>query len=183
MALHKAFAPPLAPEFTFAGWTWPRYVATLPRGTLAQRLAKRREPPCTGGYYHAPRPDARGARGFYLGRQQGQTGDGQPGRAWRWADDVDSSIRHRGWYCDEDRHQTIRGVVLLLPHGRALAGWAMGEGMAGAYEPEAYDSPAEAARVADDLARYAAEREQEYQAAEAAREAAEEAEAAQAEED
>jgi hypothetical protein len=173
--LHRALSHPLPPEFQFAGFTWPRYLATLPRGPLAARIAARKAPPCTGGYYHAPTPGAARGRGFYLG-DAGRQGDGQPAPRWTWADEVEGvTIRHHGWYCTEDQDQTIRGLVLHLPHGRHLAGWSMGEHMASSVEPEVYTDAAEAAHAADECARVAAEAEQEYQAKESARIAAEEA--------
>lgn len=151
------------PAFEFAGFNWPRYVATLPRGTMAKRL-ERAKNPATGPYYHAPKPEAAGTgRGFYL------DSDGMPGLRWQWCDEVSgASIRHTGWFADECE-TTIRGIVARLPKGRGfLAGWSMGESMASALEAEIYSDETEAARMADSLAESVAEREREYQAAQLA---------------
>jgi hypothetical protein len=153
---------PLNPEFTFAGFTWPRYVADMACGRPA--MARKREiRRICGGYYHAPRPNASEGRGFYLADA------GMPGHRWQWADEMDSvNIQHRGWFCDDDQDQTIRGIVILLPHGRYLAGWSMGEGMASSVGATVYASALDAAYAADEEARCAAEREREYQAQQAA---------------
>lgn len=171
--LHRTPMAPLAPRFPFAGFVWPRYVATLPTGTLAARIAARRRPALVGPYYHDPLPNSNEGRGFYLGDA------GMPCMRWAWADECEGArIEHRGWFCDDSQDVTIRGLVLRLPHGRFLAGWTMGEGMASACEERLYHDIAEAAQAADELARIAAEREREYQAQEAARLEDEEREAA-----
>ena len=59
--------------------------------------------------------------------------------------------------------------MILLPHGRYMAGWSMGEGMASTLEPGVFDAIDEAAQMADEHARVAAENvaaenEREYQA-------------------
>ncbi len=154
---------PLAPEFTFAGFAWPRYVGTLPRGSLADRFKNRHSRGLTGGYYHSPVPDAAKSRGFYL------DSDGMSGLRWQWAEECEGArIRHTGWFCDDDCSQTIRGIVLRLPRGRGfLAGWSMGEGMASTvdYSP-IFDNAADAAACADSMAESAAEKERDYQARE-----------------
>jgi hypothetical protein len=151
----------LTPEFSFAGFTWPRYVAVMAQGRAAMKHKRELRKVC-GGYYHAPTPNASRGKGFYLNDA------GQPGSRWKWADDVaPCNIRHKGWYCDEYQDQTIRGIVILLPHGRYLAGWSMGEGMASAVDSTLYTDAVEAAHAADEEARIAAEREREYQAEQA----------------
>jgi len=155
---------PLTPEFTFAGFTFPRYVATLAIGPAA--LRRQREPrKVYGGYYHAPRPDDNRGRGFYLGDA------GMPCKRWEWASDTE-------WYCDEFGDQTMRGIILRLPHGRFLAGYSMGKGMSSAVSATVYADEDEARAAADEEARCAAESEREYQAEEAARMEEEEREAA-----
>ena len=149
------------PSFDFAGFTWPRYVATLPSGTLRQRLQDRRSG-CTGDYYHAPTPNNREGRGFYLTAREAC------GLRYTYADEVSGSgIRHSGWFTDRDgMGETIRGIVLRLPRGRGfLAGWTMGEGMASSvdYSP-VFDNETDAALCADSMAENAAERERECQA-------------------
>ena len=158
------------PSFVFAGFAWPRYLATLPRGSLRKR-AESRKPgrAMCGDYYHAPTPGAKG-RGFYL------DSDGMPGLRWQWADETEGArIRHTGWFTDPDGSgDTIRGIVLRLPHGRGfLAGWSMGEGMASSvdYSP-IFDDAADAAACADSMAENVAEgereREERYRAMESA---------------
>ena len=145
---------PHIPRFTFAGFLWPRYVATLTR--IDGLRAKRETRKFTGGYYHSPKPNAPDGTVFYLDDA------GQPFTRWRWCDDIDSSIRHTGWWFDDDCNDKIRGIVILLPHGRYMAGWSMGEHMASAIEPGIFDDIDEAARMADEHARCAAEHEREY---------------------
>lgn len=155
------------PSFSFAGFTWPRYVATLPRGSLADRFKNRHSRGLTGDYYHSPAPNAAKGRGFYL------NSDGMPDLRWQWADECEGAcIRHTGWFCHEDGYgETIRGIVMRLPKGRGfLAGWSMGEGMSSTidYFP-IFDNAADAAACADSMAENAADNEREYQARESAR--------------
>jgi len=110
-----------------------------------------------------PNRHAGGAFG-YLGSDFSPTG-----HRWAWCDDVAPRIRHRGWYTDpEDAGDTIRGLVVRLNHGRGfLAGWSMGESMATSVDTlHIYDDDTDAAHAADDLARRAAELEQEMEHAE-----------------
>lgn len=162
---------PLAPEFTFAGYTWPRYVATLPhklwglRISQASRLSMLRakfDSPC-GCYYHSPTPNGPAERSFYL------DSDFMPGLRWAWADEAYS--RAREWYADDDGSTTIRGLVFRLPHARGfLMGWSMGERMASAVDySQVFSEEDEAARAADSWAESVAESEREYQAQETAR--------------
>ena len=154
----RAITDPHVQRFNFAGFTWPRYVATLtPLSGLRKKREGRR---FTGGYYHAPKPNANNGRGFYLDDA------GQPFTRWQWADDVEGAhISHSGWFTDDyGTGDKIRGIVVLLPHGRFMAGWSMGEGMASTIEPGVFDAIDEAAQMADEHARVAAENEREYQA-------------------
>ncbi len=139
---------PLTPEFTFASFTWPRYVATLAQGPAALRRQRDIRKVC-GGYYHAPTPNSQDGKGFYLGDA------GQPAPRWELTD-VEYS-------CDEFGDQTIRGLILRLPHGRFLAGHTMGEGMASGVASTVYTDEDEARYAADEEARTVAEREREYQ--------------------
>jgi hypothetical protein len=145
-------------RFQFAGFQWPRYVATLtPLSGLRKKREGRR---FTGGYYHAPTPNSNTGRGFYLDDA------GQPFTRWQWADDVEGAhISHSGWFTDDyGDSEKIRGIVILLPHGRYMAGWSMGKGMASTIEPGVFDAIDEAAQMVDEHARIAAENEREYQA-------------------
>ena len=138
-------------ESTFAGFNYPRYVAALPRGDMAARLARRSPVVCGKTYLASPAPvtgPGTLARGFYLGD------DSQPFTRWEWCDDVDDRIQHSGWFADPDGDgDKVRGIVVRLPHGRGfLAGWAMGEGMAGTVYREIYPDAIDAARAADSVA-------------------------------
>ena len=157
--------------FAFAGFSFPKFVWTLPRGSFKKRHERMRHP-VTGSYYHAPKPGSTG-QGFYL------DSDGMPDLRWQWADDVASHIRHTGWFADEyGDGDKIRGIVFRLPNNRGfLAGWSMGEGMASTLEYYIYDDATDAAFAADTMAQNAAENAREEEAAyQAEREAEEEAE-------
>lgn len=155
-------------SFTFAGIQWPARIAefhTSPHNKRTLPSGREMQARMRFCYYHAPRPITRRGehgRGFYL------ASDGAPGLRWQWADDVCGAIRHTGWHtspygdCD-----TIRGIVMRLPRGRGfLAGWSMGEGMASGVEYQIHETERDAARMADELARIAAEREMESREAE-----------------
>ncbi|QOI69631.1 hypothetical protein JT328_gp15 [Aeromonas phage BUCT551] len=135
-------------ESTFAGFNYPRYIAALPRGNMADRLARRSPVVCGKTYQPNPAPVGEPgtlARSFYLG-------DGsQPFTRWAWCDDVDDRILHTGWFTTNDGDgDKVRGIVVRLPHGRGfLAGWAMGEGMAATVHRDVYADDVEAARAAD----------------------------------
>lgn len=145
----------LETEFSFAGFTWPRYVADMACGKAALRRKAQTRKHC-GGYYHAPKPGS-DSRGFYL------DSDGQPFTRWVWCDQVEGvRINHKGWFCDDDQFQTIRGFVARLSHGRYLAGWSMGEGMASGVDYRVFTDETEAARAADSMAEGVAESEREY---------------------
>lgn len=113
---------------TFAGFNYPRYIAALPRGSMAARLA-RRSPVVCGKTY-------------------------QPFTRWEWCDDVDDRILHTGWFADPDGDgDKVRGIVVRLARGRGfLAGWGMGEGMAGTIYRDVYPDALTAARAADSVA-------------------------------
>lgn len=151
----------LAP-FAFAGFQWPRYVATLPKGSKAKRLERYKSASC-GPYYHAPKPVEPGSdhgTGFYLNT------DGMPGMRWTWCDEVEGvTIRHTGWFADTDGHgDKIRGIVFRLPSGRGfLAGYSMGDGMSSGINCHVHDTEVLAAYAADDEAQYVAEKNRDYQ--------------------
>jgi len=136
-------------QFHFAGFSWPRYVAVLPRGPLRARAAERKTR-CTGDYYHAPKPNDNSGRGFYL------DGDGMPGLRWEYSSDTE-------YYADEYGHQTIRGLIMRLPHNRGfLAGHTMGERMSSGVGPDIYAEESDARRAAECEAERIAESEREY---------------------
>jgi len=146
--------------FNWAGFSFPRRIVALPRGSKADRLQAARAGNACGPYYTSPKPltvGAHGEHGFYLGECKRIR--------WTWADDISGAgIRHNGWFCDEFGGETIRGIVVRLTHGRMLAGWSMGEGMCASIScDEIFTDEIEAAQCADELAKSAAETEREYQ--------------------
>ena len=148
----------LEKEFSFAGFDFPKYLWTLPKGPWHKRLEHMRKP-VTGGYYGSPRINDSGNI-FYL------ESDFMPGLRWKWCDEACSRIRHEGWYCYEDGcGETIRGLVMRLPNNRGfLAGWSMGKGMISDVDYDVFLDEVDAAQCADSMAENAAEREREYQA-------------------
>jgi hypothetical protein len=139
----------LKPEFTFAGFTWPRYVANLPAGPFSARIDRMRHP-VTGGYYHAPAPNDRAGRGCYHESQ------GWPGLRW---EAVGRTYRPDNWSGAE-----LQGVVFRLPHGRGfLAGYSAGSGMYAGFDRDIYADESDASRAAESLAEDIAQREAEYQ--------------------
>lgn len=148
------------PAFTFAGFTFPKYVWTLPKGDFKTRI-ERHVNTCTGDYYHAPKQNSEGL-GFYL------DSDGMPQLRWTWADEVDGCrVDHTGWYSDEYQDSKIRGIVLRLPNNRGfLAGWSMGEHMASSLEYHIYSDEVDAAYAADAIAEHVADEERDYQESE-----------------
>ena len=153
----KTWHHKITPVYQFAGFDWPRYVATLPRGTMAERLKHAKNRVC-GPYYHAPKTGNTG-QSFYL------DSDFMPGLRWNYADEVNSDIRHTGWFTDEyGDFDKIRGIVFRLPKNRGfLAGWTMGVGMASCVDYDIFQDIEECAECADSMAENAAEREREYQ--------------------
>lgn len=103
-------------------------------------------------------------------------------RNFQYADEV-VSLRHTGWFTDREfQDDTMRGVIAQLParDGKAvyIAGYQYtgGDDTGGTfYFNDLHDTDKEAARMADEHARVAAEEECDYQEAERAKLAAEEA--------
>jgi len=147
-----------APSFTFAGFSWPRWVASLPKGDKGRRVRQHKQPVC-GPYYHAPRPEQAGkGTGFYLADSSAPFH-----LRWQYCDKVEGvRIRHTGWFADDYQDDKFRGLVFTLPKGRGfLAGWTMGEGMSSFVERDIYETAEDAAYAADSLAEDAAEDERE----------------------
>lgn len=156
----------LEKEFSFAGFDFPKYLWTLPKGPWRKRLERMRNPHCDG-YYGSPRINDSGTI-FYL------ESDFMPDLRWKWCDEACSRIRHKGWFCDEYQEETIRGLVMRLPNSRGfLAGWSMGKGMSSYVDYDVFLDEVDAAQCADSMAENAAEREREYQAEMEAERAAE----------
>jgi len=159
-------------DFTFAGFSFPKYAWRLPRGPMAKRLANAKNP-VTGEYQLRPAPRQAGeaVTFFYL------DSDFMPSLRWEWCDEVEGMrIHHTGWFCDEHQDSKIRGLIMRLPKGRGfLAGWSMGESMASQVEiSKIYSTPEQAARAADSMAEDTANKEHEYSEQERARIEAEE---------
>jgi len=143
--------------FEFAGFTFPKQVAMLPRGTWKQRLEHKRNP-TVGPYFTSPSPNPQGTS-FYL------DSDFMPELRWEWCDEVAGvRIDHTGWFTNQFQDDKIRGLVMRLPHGRGfLAGWSMGKSMASEVEYHIYDEQLDAAYAADSLAEHVAERQREFE--------------------
>lgn len=152
----KTLIRPLPAEFAFAGFTFPKYVWNIPRGSKQKRLQHHLNPVC-GDYYHAPRPEHAGKGVTFY-----KDSDGPVDLRLQWADEI-VNLGHSGWFTDEHGDcDTIRGLIARLPKNRGfLAGWSMGSHMASYLEGYTYDDAEDAARAADGLAEIAAERERE----------------------
>lgn len=136
---------PLPPaELQFAGFSFPRHIAMLPRGDHKERIRAHTQP-LTGPYYRTPLPNCKYAS-FYL------NSDFAPKLRWKAAEDV-ANIGHSGWFLSGGV-DTVEGIVMRLPKGRGfLAGWSMGERMAsGVATDRVYATEEEAGFAADDLA-------------------------------
>jgi hypothetical protein len=151
------YLPKLNKEFSFAGFTWPRYVARL---SIGQKAIREKHKSLCGEYYHAPKPDRYDGFSGYLSSD----GTRLSGMRVREASEYRSYGRSSSpkFYCDSHQSEMMYGIVILLPHSRYLAGWTMGEGMSTCVEAKLYDDLEEAAYDAHRLAESAAEREREY---------------------
>lgn len=115
-----------------------------------------------------------------------------------WADDVAKAaghyraIAHNGWYMGEPElgdDSTYRGCVIMLSHGRFIAGyrecgrpWSAEDGSGTCVDlGHVFTCEYEAAQYADECARVSAEQSREYYAAEREREEREERKAELAE--
>lgn len=68
-----------------------------------------------------------------------------------WCDEI-INLNHTGWFTDIDCRETVRGLVVSLPHGRYLAGYCWSENGERVYFTEIYDCQDTAAHVADSYA-------------------------------
>lgn len=71
-------------------------------------------------------------------------------------------IEHAGYFADVDCSETVRGIVVRLPHGRFLAGYYMSVNGERVYFSEIYTCEREAVYSADHHAETLAETEREY---------------------
>lgn len=124
-------------------------------------------------------------------------GPRRPFRFVGFCDECDGGPDHTGWFGNDegDGYSTFRGTVFRIPARdgaeRFLAGYEHGESTRRGFSPgfgsidagTVFDSERDAARCADSLAEYAAEREREYQREEAERIREEEEEAERREEE
>jgi hypothetical protein len=83
-----------------------------------------------------------------------------PGRV-SFADTV-VSTHHTGWFLDSNQDEKARGVVVRLPHGRFLAGYAAEYRGICEVSAQVFSTAEDAARDADEQARIYAEEEFEY---------------------
>ena len=152
----KRFTLP-TPEFGFAGFQFPKWAWTLPRGSKTKRLDHYKNP-FTGPYSTSPKPNDCKGTTFYL------CSDFMPGLRWEWCDEILISISHTGWYTTEHGYgDKIRGLVMRLPHHGFLAGWSYGKNMISYVESSMYKSKTEAAHAADFMAESQANEERDYQ--------------------
>ena len=86
--------------------------------------------------------------------------------AWRhagYADDIRSSMRHRGWFADTHQDEVYRGIVYRLPGGRFVFGYADPVNSDCALIANATTQDIDdAARRADQIAERFAERDRDY---------------------
>mgnify|MGYP001228286865 CR=1 FL=1 len=88
-----------------------------------------------------------------------------------YCDEISGSIRHRGWFLDDDCHEIVRGSVYRLPsknrESRFIAAYddPWNDGPICADLETIYDCEISAARAADSIAERMAERECYYQRA------------------
>lgn len=90
------------------------------------------------------------------------THEGPQFRDERYSDEVNSHIRYKGHYSDNEGHDVYRGIVARLPHGRFLAGYEWSANDERVYFATVYDDEHEAAEQADESARIMAEHEREW---------------------
>lgn len=119
--------------------------------------------------------DWRGARSYKLNTYEAAYGVGLSCgfEAWysfapQFRNETDahefSTKIHRGWYGDTENQESLHiGFVACLPHGRFLAGYRLEDTDERTYFPQIFTCEFEAAKTADEHARVAAEREDEYQ--------------------
>jgi hypothetical protein len=144
--------------------------------SLAHRAEVRKH---AGPYTWTPATPG-GSRGFYMDRKAVRMHREAPfDLRLAYADDFMPrySRLHGTTYCTDDDGigDTMRPIIARLPHGRGfLAGWTLGPGMCGALDLTIHATAEDAARMAHEEARTAAERERDYQREERARLEAEE---------
>lgn len=87
---------------------------------------------------------------------------GKQFRNERFAHEI-AHLDHTGWYGDTENAEKLhRGIVGSLPHGRFIAGYETEDNGERVYFGEIFNDEDEAAHMADEHARVAAESEDEY---------------------
>lgn len=76
--------------------------------------------------------------------------------------DVDTSIRHTGWWCDDYQDSKAFGIVGSLSHGRFMAGYELTMNDEHVFFAELFTDASEAAQMADEHARVIADQEMEH---------------------
>lgn len=128
----------------FAGFKYPKFAWTLPRGSLRSRI-KDRKNLRTNGYYKSEPNVNRNESGFYL------DSDFMPGLRWSFA----TLAGHRF----DDSPDEISGIVMRLTRNRGfIPGWTMGTSMASGVEHTVFNDAQDCAMYADELARTIAEK-------------------------
>ena len=126
-------------SFKFAGFQFPRFVASFAQGKRAM-VAKRELRKVCGGYYHAPTPNQVSGWGFY------DVG---------WDDGSNFNLRliRGGAFTNWQTDTEVFPIVARLNHGRGyLAGWTMGEHMCAELDSRIFDDEDDAMRAARDMA-------------------------------
>ena len=128
---------PLTVSFSFAGFTWPRYCATLPGGSLPSRLKARKDRMC-GPSYRNPEPNSTKGCGFYLGSNGlFELREETRGEEYLW----------------NEGFEGVEAIVYRLPKGRGfIAGYTMGDGMLSWVDAKVFDDLDDAVRRANDEA-------------------------------
>lgn len=134
---------------------------TFHKGTLQQRLETFKQLKSMGykngrcaGPYTIDFDASDDSRTFYL------DSDFTPSSRWCWIDESEYNgglYRHKGWFCNEEQDETVRGLVFRLPHGRYLAACSLGKGMVSVVSKEIFYAEFMAIRAADNMAEKLAE--------------------------
>jgi hypothetical protein len=103
-----------------------------------------------------------GMHGYAMDGKAYSYSDKREFRNERFADEV-VRLNHTGWFGDTEHGEKLhRGIVGSLPHGKFIAGYFQDDNEERIYIHETFDDESDAARMADEHARIAAEKEDEY---------------------
>jgi hypothetical protein len=148
--------------------TYPPEYLRLESGAVRRLAALRLENP--DNWREARRYGFHNAAAAYATLDQGSNDDrpvwychtGPEFRDERYADEVYSGIRHKGWFTDAQMYDVARGIVGRLTHGRFIAGYELSMNDERVYYPDVFDDETDAARAADEHARIIGEQESDY---------------------